>query len=280
MVGQQDSQSRLQAGSLSGSQVLAGKLMSLLVINSLTKNFGGVQALNRVSFAVAAGEILGLIGPNGAGKTTCFNLINGLIPPSAGSLMLAGRELVGLPPYRRAARGLARTFQNIQLFGGMTVLDNILVGYHLAQKAGVLEALLPLPGVRRARAQARERGRELLRLVGLTLQEDWPAESLAYGEQRRLEIARAMALKPRLLLLDEPAAGLNPRETEDLMVLLEKLRRLGTTLLLIEHDMSLVMGLCDRIVVLDHGEVIASGGPREIRRNPRVIEAYLGKEGE
>ena len=280
MVGQQDSQSRLQAGSLSGSQVLAGKLMSLLVINSLTKNFGGVQALNRVSFAVAAGEILGLIGPNGAGKTTCFNLINGLIPPSAGSLMLAGRELVGLPPYRRAARGLARTFQNIQLFGGMTVLDNILVGYHLAQKAGVLEALLPLPGVRRARAQARERGRELLRLVGLTLQEDWPAESLAYGEQRRLEIARAMALEPRLLLLDEPAAGLNPRETEDLMVLLEKLRRLGTTLLLIEHDMSLVMGLCDRIVVLDHGEVIASGGPREIRRNPRVIEAYLGKEGE
>ncbi len=252
--------------------------MSLLVINNLTKNFGGVQALTGVSFTVEAGEILGLIGPNGAGKTTCFNLINGLIPPTAGSIMMAGRELMGLPPYHRAARGLARTFQNIQLFGGMTVQENILTGNHLGQKVGILQALLPLPKVRRAQTQAEARARELLRLVGLEGKGDLPADSLAYGDQRRLEIGRALALGPQLLLLDEPAAGLNPRETEDLMALLEELRGLGITLLVIEHDMTLVMGLCDRIVVLDHGEVIASGPPRVIRKDPRVIEAYLGRE--
>jgi len=252
--------------------------MSLLAINDLTKYFGGVQAVDQVSFAVEAGEILGLIGPNGAGKTTCFNLINGLLPPSGGSVVLAGRDLTGLPPYRRAALGLARTFQNIQLFGGMTVLENILVGYHLGQQVGILEALLPLAKVQRAKVQARHRGLELLRLVGLEGKGDLPAESLAYGEQRRLEIGRALALKPQLLLLDEPAAGLNPRETEDLMGLIEELRRLGITPLVIEHDMTLVMGLCDRIVVLDHGKVIASGAPKEIRKDRQVIEAYLGGE--
>ncbi|MCL6621265.1 MAG: ABC transporter ATP-binding protein [Syntrophobacterales bacterium] len=252
--------------------------MSLLSAESLTKSFGGVVAVNEVSFAVQEGEILALIGPNGAGKTTCFNLISGLLPPTAGRLTFAGHDITRQPPYSRARLGLARTFQNIQLFGGMSVVENVLAGMHLHQEVGPLAALFPGRRVRRAEARQRQRARELLELVGLAHRAELPADTLAYGEQRRLEIARALAQEPRLLLLDEPAAGLNPRETEDLMALLEKLGGLGITLFLIEHDMTLVMALSRRILVLDQGRLIAHGSPREIRQNPRVIAAYLGEE--
>ena len=250
----------------------------LLEIDNLSKSFGGLQALDGVSFAIDAGEIQALIGPNGAGKTTCFNLISGVLPASSGSIRFLEQDISRLPPHRIARLGLARTFQNIQLFSGLSVLENVLVGQHIHLHGNVLATLLNLPPIRRQERRSADYARELLDFVGLAAKGDWAADSLAYGEQRRLEVARALALKPRLLLLDEPAAGMNPRETEDLMVLIAAIQQREITVLLIEHDMNLVMNISRRIVVFDQGRVIAQGSPRSIRQNSQVIEAYLGKE--
>ena len=250
---------------------------ALLDVRGLTKAFGGVVALNAVDLVVPRGGIIGLIGPNGAGKTTFFNVVTGLIRPDAGRLAFAGASLVGLRPNAIVARGIARTFQSIRLFQYMTVLDNVLVGEHCRLEARVAGAVLRPPRVRAEEARARERARSLLTFVGLSGKEDELARNLPYGDQRRLEIARALATEPRLLLLDEPTAGMNPRESHTLTDLIGLLRReLSLSILLIEHDMQVVMRISDRITVLDYGTRIAEGTPTEIQRHPRVIEAYLG----
>ncbi len=252
--------------------------MALFEAKDVKKRFGGLVAVNEVSLSVDERSIVSVIGPNGAGKTTFFNIVTGIYQPDEGTITLNGRSLVGLRPDQIAAFGITRTFQNIRLFNNMTVLENVLVGMHTRLNASVWQILLHGSGYRREERQAIERGLDLLEFVNLRHRADDLARSLAYGEQRRLEIGRALASAPKLILLDEPAAGMNPQETEDATDLILRLRdQLGITVVLIEHDMSLVMEISERIAVLDYGRLIAEGTPMEIRHNPRVIEAYLGQ---
>ena len=250
--------------------------MSLLRVDSLTKEFGGVRAVENVSFSIPAGAVFSIIGPNGAGKTTLLNLLTGIYTPTSGRILLDGRELTRCAPYEYASLGIARTFQNLQLFLNMSALENVMVGRYLHERCGLAASLLRFPALARAERVARAEAEELMRYVGLADYLAAASDAMPYGSLKRLEIARALATRPRLLLLDEPAAGLNPTETLEIDALISKLARSGITVVLVEHNMRLVMGVSDHILVLDYGRQLAEGTALEVRHDPKVIEAYLG----